>query len=302
MRGSGSAGPSRGRPGRCWRRRGAGPIPASETPSEPACPGAEAIRSTCAPPAREQWPVKRPVALHERRRRGRPLEPEHRDPRGDQRPRGERLASARPTSTGPSGCCRGRPGSCRRSRARGLRAARGSRRRGSRRGRRSTASGGVSLNVLNASTHESCVARLHVGTWRNTPPRSEPLRTVTLPPRSTADTSRRRSAAVVVDAPADEPLQVVAPLRVADEDEAAMRADAAQERVERLLHVAVGREVVASASSSRPAAPGPSPAGRRARTRGRPARSARPGRARSSGSPGRRAWSPADVCWLETVG
>ena len=99
--------------------------------------------------------------------------------------------------------------------------------------------------------------------------------------------------AMRVDAAADEPLQVVAPLRVAEEDEAAARADAAEERVERLLDVAVGREVVAVASSSRPGAPGRSPAGTRARTRGRAARSARPGRARSSGPPGRRAWSPA---------
>ena len=58
----------------------------------------------------------------------------------------------------------------------------------------SAASGGVSLNVLNASTHESCVARLQVGTRRNVPPRSDFSRTVTLPPRSTAETIRRRSA------------------------------------------------------------------------------------------------------------
>src|SRR5436190_1656722 len=32
--------------------------------------------------------------------------------------------------------------------------------------------GGVSLNALNAITHDSCLGRSHVGTWRNTPPRS----------------------------------------------------------------------------------------------------------------------------------
>ena len=51
--------------------------------------------------------------------------------------------------------------------------------------------------------------------------------------------------AMAVDVAPDQPLQVVAPLRVADQDEAAARADAAQERVERLLDVAVGRQVVA---------------------------------------------------------
>ncbi len=54
--------------------------------------------------------------------------------------------------------------------------------------------GGVSPNVLNASTQPRWVALRHVGIWRNEPPRSEPLRTVTSPPSSTADTSRRRSA------------------------------------------------------------------------------------------------------------
>ena len=49
---------------------------------------------------------------------------------------------------------------------------------------------------------------------------------------------------MAVDAPANEPLQVVAALRVPEEDEAAVRADAAEERVEGALDVAVGREVV----------------------------------------------------------
>jgi hypothetical protein len=49
-----------------------------------------------------------------------------------------------------------------------------------------------------------------------------------------------------VDASADEQLQVEAALRVPDQDEAAVRSDAAQERVEGLLDVPVGGQVVPS--------------------------------------------------------
>ena len=110
----------------------------------------------------------------------------------------------------------------------------------------SDGSGGVSLNVLNASTQASWVARLQVGTRRNTPPRSDFARTATLPPSEHRGDQPAAQGAMVVDAPADQPLQVEAALRVAEEDEAAMPADAAQERIEGLLDVAVGREVVPS--------------------------------------------------------
>ena len=88
--GSGAPGPSRGRPGRYWHRPGGGPIPASARPLAPAC--REPTR--CAARARRRPGAaagEGSVGLHERRRGGRPLEAEHRDPRGDQRPWGERL-------------------------------------------------------------------------------------------------------------------------------------------------------------------------------------------------------------------
>ena len=104
--------------------------------------------------------------------------------------------------------------------------------------------GGVALNVLNAITQASCVARAAGG---HAAERAAAVRL-----RADRDVAAEQhggdepaaQGAMRVDAAADEPFQVVAALRVAEEDEAATRADAAEERVERLLDVAVGREVV----------------------------------------------------------
>ena len=116
---------------------------------------------------------------------------------------------------------------------------------------KSASAGGVALNVLNAITHDSWRGRSHVGTLRNTPPWSDPLRTVTLPPSSDGRDHPAPQRRVAVDAAADQALEVVAALRMADENKAAPGPDPAQERVERLGHVAVGGAVVAGGRRAR---------------------------------------------------
>src|SRR3954452_9838203 len=51
--------------------------------------------------------------------------------------------------------------------------------------------GGVALKVENATTQPSCVRERQAGTCLKIPPTPRPLRTITLPPSRTADTSCR---------------------------------------------------------------------------------------------------------------
>ena len=242
---SGGGPGSLARPGRCWRRRDANPSPPWATAWESACRRHGCDRRTCAPPAREQCPVNAPSACTNVVEGGRPLEPQHRDPGGDQRAGRERRDSGPPASGACCGCGRSEAGLVQTGLEIGtLRQPEEAWRGGSRRARTSPELGGVSPNALNASTQESCAARRQVRTWRYVPPRSDPLRTVTSPPSSIAETMPAAHGGAVVDAPPDEPLQVVAALRVAEEDEPAPAADPPQERVEGLLDVAVGGPVV----------------------------------------------------------
>ena len=135
----------------------------------------------------------RAVALHERRRRGRPLESEQRDPRGDQRPRGERLRrDHRGQRDRAVAAQRGRVG------AGGLElGAFGQPEEAGDATRAAAEDRRVRRRLVERAEREHARElrrALHVGTRRNMPPRSDLSRTVTLPPRSTADTSRRRRA------------------------------------------------------------------------------------------------------------
>src|SRR3954451_18757413 len=144
-------------------------------------PGAEAIRRTCAPPAREQPPVNAPLLCTNVVGAGGHWSPSSEVPAAIKVPG----ANGSVGTTGDNGEERLLPS------AAGLVQAvssldplgkpRKSATRGAPRPKRD-GFGGVSLKALNASTQASWRARSQVRTRRKTPPRSEPLRTVTSPP------------------------------------------------------------------------------------------------------------------------
>ena len=233
-------------------------------------PGAPVTWSTFAPPSSTQRARVGVREAQPRRARLRDREAERGDRGRDRGPGGERLVREDRVDR------RLAAGERRRVRAQHL----PPRRRSCARTPRRRGTG--ALKVEYATTQWSCVGERQARMWRKSPPASLPRATVTLPPSSSAETSRRRSFGLPSISSRDQVAQEERPLRMADQD------DAAAVVVAREVGAPCGADVaVRRARSPRRAAgrsPRASPAGRRARRCGTSGRSGPPGSGRSSAS------------------